>query len=353
MLIAPYHIQREDFFTSFVEKLRAQSEVRDLRSVPGAFVPVIKFEFDGIELDMVFARLTLSTIPDQLDLNDDQILLNLDPWSVRSLNGCRVADEILQLVPDQQTFRSTLRAIKFWAKNTGLYSNALGFFGGVTWAILVARICQLYPHATAATLVQKFFRVYSGWSWPTAVYLKEIRDAQLGFTIWDPNNNPRDREHRMPIITPAYPQQNSTHNVTLSTQKIIVQEIQRGHQIVQDIMASKATWEHLFVGIPFFDRYKHYVVLVLSAPDQNQLVEWSGLIEANIRRLIQSIERDPSVDVAHVSPEKYTPHENLYQQLQSQSIANNSGVPGKDSSSPVFSFLKTHSALSFSCDLLS
>lgn len=39
----------------------------------------------------------------------------------------------------------------------------LGFLGGVSWAILVARICQVYPNATASTLVNKFFKVYSMW----------------------------------------------------------------------------------------------------------------------------------------------------------------------------------------------
>jgi poly(A) polymerase len=265
---------------------------------------------------MSFARLALATIPDTLDLKDDKILLNLDQRCVRSLNGCRVTDEILNLVPNRETFKATLRAIKLWAKKCGLYSNALGFFGGVTWAMLVARICQLYPNAVAATLVHKFFYVYSQWEWPTPVLLKLVNNVNNGFPVWDPVANPFDRHHLMPIITPVYPQQNSTHNVTQSTHKIIVQEIKRGLEIVNDIMSSKAEWKQLFTGIPFFQRYKHYIILLLSAPDQNQFLEWSGLVEAKIRILIGNLEKNLFIDIAHVSSDKYTPDESVFEHQQ-------------------------------------
>jgi len=37
-----------------------------LQAVEEAFVPVIKMNFDGIEIDMLFAKLTLKEIPDSM-----------------------------------------------------------------------------------------------------------------------------------------------------------------------------------------------------------------------------------------------------------------------------------------------
>ena len=45
----------------------------------------------------------------------------------------------------------------------GVYSNVLGYLGGGSWAMLVARTCQLYPNAAASTIVLKFFFVFKRW----------------------------------------------------------------------------------------------------------------------------------------------------------------------------------------------
>ncbi|XP_033835685.2 poly(A) polymerase gamma isoform X2 [Periophthalmus magnuspinnatus] len=256
LCVAPRHVERTDFFQSFFEKLKQLEEIKDLRAVEDAFVPVIKFKFDGIEIDLLFARLALQSIPDNLDLRGDSILRNLDIRCIRSLNGCRVTDEILYLVPNKENFRLTLRAIKLWAKRRGIYSNMLGFLGGVSWAMLVARTCQLYPNAVAATLVHKFFLVFSKWEWPNPVLLKQPEDSNLNLPVWDPRVNPSDRYHLMPIITPAYPQQNSTYNVSTSTRTIMSEEFKYGLSVTDEILQGKAEWSKLFEPPNFFQKYK-------------------------------------------------------------------------------------------------
>ncbi|XP_022330702.2 poly(A) polymerase beta-like isoform X2 [Crassostrea virginica] len=310
LCVAPRHVDRSDFFSSFFEILKNTPEVKDLRAVEEAFVPVIKMTFDGIELDMLFARLALPQIPEDIDLRDESLLKNLNEKCVRSLNGCRVTDEILHLVPNQHSFRMTLRAIKLWAKKKGIYSNALGFLGGVSWAMLVARVCQLYPNAAPATLLHKFFMIIHKWNWPQPVLLKPLvheNKYNLSFPVWDPRVNTSDRFHLMPIITPAYPQQNSTFNVTLSTRSIMTEELKDGLEIVSKIFEGKEEWAALFEPSNFFQKYKHYIVLTASAEEEKDYLEWHGYVESKIRLLVGNLERNPCIKLAHVHPSPLGP----------------------------------------------
>lgn len=52
-----------------------------------------------------------------LDLTDDSVLRGIDERNARCLNGSRVTDSILSLVPNVERFRETLRAVKLWAKS--------------------------------------------------------------------------------------------------------------------------------------------------------------------------------------------------------------------------------------------
>uniref|UniRef100_A0A6Q2YVI5 polynucleotide adenylyltransferase n=1 Tax=Esox lucius TaxID=8010 RepID=A0A6Q2YVI5_ESOLU len=305
LCVSPRHVERTDFFDSFFAKLKQHDEIKDLRAVEDAFVPVIKFKFDGIEIDLLFARLALQTIPDNLDLRGDSHLRNLDIRCIRSLNGCRVTDEILYLVPNKENFRLTLRAIKLWAKRRGIYSNMLGFLGGVSWAMLVARTCQLYPNAVASTLVHKFFLVFSKWEWPNPVLLKQPEDSNLNLPVWDPRVNPSDRYHLMPIITPAYPQQNSTYNVSTSTRTIMSEEFKYGLSVTDEILQGKADWSKLFEPPNFFQKYKHYIVLTASASTEENHLEWIGLVESKIRVLVGNLERNEYITLAHVNPQSF------------------------------------------------
>lgn len=89
------------------------------------------------------------------------------------LNGIKNSALILSLVPDQAVFRKTLKMARFWAKQKGLYGGVLGYLGGVHYAIMVAKVCQMFPSLPAGQMLLKFFRVFSYWDMRMPVMIQE------------------------------------------------------------------------------------------------------------------------------------------------------------------------------------
>ena len=165
-----------------------------------------------------------------------------------------------------------------------------GYLGGVSWAILIARICQLYPNAAPSTLLHSFFRVYSLWRWPAAVRLNDSFDAGLGLSVWNPDVNYKDRYDLMPILTPAYPVMNSTHNVSKVTMRILQAEIKRGLDVCTAIRSRQAEckqlWLELMHEVDFFGLYKDYLDVRVSAGSEDEQRPWFGWVESKVRQLV-------------------------------------------------------------------
>lgn len=272
LIVTPREIKREQFFADWTRMLQERSEyVEKAVAVPGAFVPIIKCVWRGVDIDLLFATMDRKAITPHLDPGapDDRALEYVhDEPSVRSLNGVRVADRVLRLVPSVPVFRVVLRFIKYWAKRRGIYSNAIGYLGGVAWAILLARVSQLFPNACAYTLLRQFFRIMTQWSWPNPVLLCEPSDAAarlnngaaVSMAQWDASSNYRDRKHLMPILTPAFPSQNCTYNVGQSTFRAITQEIKRASLLVEEMDATNVMmWNVLCAPSSFFNEYKLFL----------------------------------------------------------------------------------------------
>jgi poly(A) polymerase len=341
-VVVPKHVNREDFFTDFphiLKRMAPPGAIEELTPVPEAYVPIIKLEFSGISIDLIFARLQLGSIPQTLELKDKNLLRGLDEFDTRSVNGTRVTDEILELVPQPKTFRLALRAVKLWAQRKlsqcrtsasesltprfsgrAIYANIMGFPGGVAWAMLVARVCQLYPKAVGSAILGKFFRIIGRWAWPQPVMLKAIEDGPIpDAKVWNPKVSSTfrhskfgslnsflqqmrqtDRKHLMPIITPAYPSMCATHNITDSTKKIILKELHRGGDICDKIMTGKLNWSELFTRHTFFTKdYKYYLSVVASSTNKDAQNVWSGLVESKLRQLVIALDWQGVVEVAH------------------------------------------------------
>ena len=315
LCIGPRHLEAradyfgsewEEFRGSFYEVMKAHPGTDKIVAVPDAVVPELKLVFRGFEVDMAYTSLpSFVSVPEDLDVCQTSILQNLDDPSVKSLNGCRVADQLLRLVPNHDAFRTALRALRVWAKHRGVYSNVMGYFGGVNLAILVARVCQLYPNAAPSMLVYSFFQLWDAWQWTTPVMLTPIVDEGHGLRVWDERVNKAERFQLMKIITPAYPAQNSTFNVTNSTLHVLKDAFRAGRETCAKILLGQAKWEALWSPLPFFTMHKHYLQVLVCALNEEDFKKWEGWVHSRIRMLVQGVETcSGGALVAHPYPER-------------------------------------------------
>eukprot|EP01041_Mallomonas_annulata_P003025 gene3025-5929_t len=298
--VAPRFCMREHFFSSLKDKLQNNPEITNLNAIPGAAVPIMSFDFQGVSIDLLFARLPDNSVPQNIDIFDDKILRNLDTASEKSLNGPRVTYMISRLVPNFENFLIVLRCIRKWAKRKGLYGNKLGYFGGINLNILVAFVCQLYPNASPSSLLGKFFKVYSQWQWPNPIMLNRIQRIPHNDEIWSKEAYPY---HLMPIITPSYPAMNSAVSVSLHTRKAIQTEIRKGYEIIQNIIKNNGLdWSNLFTPSDFFIRYSHYLCChIIGIADDEVSRSWIGFVESRIRKLPELMSQLPILPI-HLYP---------------------------------------------------
>ncbi|KAJ7943003.1 Nuclear poly(A) polymerase [Quillaja saponaria] len=124
-------VEQEEFFGELHRMVMEMPEIEDLRPVPDARAPIMKFKFNGVSIDLLFANLETWVIPEDLgvldicQISDKYVLQVINERSVLSLNGYRVTKQISHLNPNIQNFRTTLRLIRFWAKCRGVYSMLL------------------------------------------------------------------------------------------------------------------------------------------------------------------------------------------------------------------------------------
>ena len=62
--------------------------ITELNPVPEAFVPLIKMEYSGVSIDLLFVSLpSMTQIPRDLEGVDKNMLRGLDDTAMRSVNG--------------------------------------------------------------------------------------------------------------------------------------------------------------------------------------------------------------------------------------------------------------------------
>ncbi|GMH94867.1 hypothetical protein TL16_g13023 [Triparma laevis f. inornata] len=294
-------MSRSQFFSRlkqyFETRMNDDFIISDVTVLINAFTPVMKFKINCIDIDLVYAQIKEENLEEyKNEYLGKETLRGLDAESLRSVNGVLVTNEILSIVGKErgEVFRLALRGIKRWAKGVGIYGNGMGFLGGVNFAIMVAWVCGRFPNAGPARLFQKFFQIYSTWSFPSPILLSPLLlSPPPGWTpqqIWNPTLNPRDAYHLLPIITPCYPSMNSSYNVGKGQLRRIMMEVERGREVVDGVMKGRGGWEEVFRESTFFNRFTNYLEVRCVALTPSDFRRWQRWVESKIRILIAGLE---------------------------------------------------------------
>ncbi|KAH1096592.1 hypothetical protein J1N35_013513 [Gossypium stocksii] len=283
LCVGPYFATMvDDFFIVLYNMLKSRPEVSEIHCVKDAKVPLMRFEFDGISIDLPFVQLKVLAVPENLDILNPMFLRDIDETGWKSLSGVLANTQICQLVPDLEKFQSMLRCVKFWAKRRGVYGNLNGFLGGIHLAILAAFVCQCDPHAGLSALISHFFKTFAFWPWPRPVGLQ---DGTLHPTL-----NPTETRLYMPIRLPFSPYEYCHSNITKSTFYKIRTEFLRGHNLTKGLLKFDFDWHNVLEPFPYTKKYARFLKIFLPASKQDELGDWVGWIKSRFRCLLFKVE---------------------------------------------------------------
>ncbi|KAL5700322.1 polynucleotide adenylyltransferase [Ranunculus cassubicifolius] len=299
---------RGDFFIVLHNMLQNTPEVSDMHCVKDAKIPMMRFKYNGISIDLPYVRLQESSVPDNVNILCPSLLNNIDETSWRSLSGLRANTSILQLVPNVEKFQTVLRCLKFWARRRGVYCNLVGFFAGIHIAVLAAYVCQRHPNASISFLLSNFFETFALWTWPDPVLL--VEEEML----------PGTARCLMPIQLPGNPNEYCFSNATRSTFQRIRTELLRGHTLTRVILGPDFNWRTLFEPFPYSKKYKRFVRILLTAKTRDKLGDWVGWVKSRFRSLLLKLEEvqglcDPN-PTEYMDPDVESPNTVFYWGLQ-------------------------------------
>lgn len=280
--IGPPGAARGEFFENLRLLLMDEPRVTQLRLVSSAVVPVLKAEVRGIPVDVSFAARPASAPPSMEDWTAEDFAA-VSPEEQRAAASYPETLGILDCARRhfcEGEFRHLLAAVTRWAKARQVHGNRYGYWGGFSWALLVASYLTA-REATRSPLdaLQGFFARYAAWPWPSPVVLP-------GTT---PPHEARPPS-AMPILGPLPPYRESGRGLVAPTARALRAELQRAATLLADTSRSEAArWVALEKpsapdeGVP-----RVRLVLQVRAPEEQAGAR--GWVEARLPWLAASLD---------------------------------------------------------------
>ena len=296
LLAAPKFISKQSIFVNLYSLLNQDSRITNLRKIESAYVPIIKFNINGIKVDLSYAIFNKNLIRKGINFLDDQIIRNMKSQSVVAFNGVRTTKIIQNMIPNPNVFKSVVQLLKIWAKKRYISGNLLGYFGGINLTLIAAYFCKNSEETNPFAVLLKIFNELSTWNWPNQISINQVKTTG-NREGWTPNNN-----DVMPIITPAYPSINSMRNATKSSLHRMIKEISRAQKYTEKIERGECEISKLIAPPHFFDDYKFFFQIKLFAEGDNEMTIWKGYVENKMNHLTKKLEEMPDTKYAILFP---------------------------------------------------
>lgn len=237
----------------------------------------------GVQIDLLLARVRESFMREHKgDLEQASrgggMGASMNERELRSLNGYRTALYLnRQYVEEYDNYRITLKAVKLWAKNKGIYSQIYGYLGGAALSIMLAKICQLYPRYSPLELLDRFFFIFANWVWTIPVLVERMEYMERP-------------DSEMVVFTPLDPHMNAAHSVSKITCAVTRKQLRLASKLIQDINKGKRQWQDLFRPLDFFKEYPNFIEISVMGEGLEEFVRWRGNVESKMRKFIQHLE---------------------------------------------------------------
>ena len=161
------------FFALATQRLRNASArgVKILRRVRAHSGTMIELEVLGIKMDLQYCPATFiaETWPYAMSLPPTDPAFTLSVQTLAKLKPVRDLYYLRRTVPDFVAFKLAHQAIKFWAKQRGIYAAKFGYLGGIHISILLSRVSKLISYdgktVSVPTVLTTFFDHYANFDW--------------------------------------------------------------------------------------------------------------------------------------------------------------------------------------------
>ncbi|MFF3392118.1 poly(A) polymerase [Streptomyces sp. NPDC002669] len=192
----------------------ALPEAVGTREVAGARVPGLRFEADGLRVDLV----TVAT-GDVPPAGAVARRTGLGAAAAVALSAVSDADAVLAAAgPHREAFVRLARDVKAWARARGLDSAPCGGLPGLAWSVLAARTAHEAGDLPPLALLRHFFASWAAWDWDRPVGGEPPSGDADGFPLT--------------VLTPTAPVRSCTAQVSAAGRDLVAEELFRAWEIL-------------------------------------------------------------------------------------------------------------------------